>query len=107
MNNNIEYGLFQDVISSYYLDSQIKDDFNCDKECYANTLHALPNQQFTSCTQAYDHITQHINNLANTTQQIHYIQLKRTHHYLPPHHENTTLQNPFLLHNLFLKVDQN
>ena len=27
INNDIEYGLFEDVISSYYLDSQIKDDF--------------------------------------------------------------------------------
>ena len=33
INNNIKYGLFEDVIKSYYLDSQIKDDFNCDKEC--------------------------------------------------------------------------
>ena len=63
INNDIEYGLFEDVIKSYYLDSQIKDDFNCDKECYANTQHTTP------CTLAYDHITQHINNLADSTQQ--------------------------------------
>ena len=25
MKNNIEYGLFEDIINSYYLDSQIKD----------------------------------------------------------------------------------
>ena len=31
INNNIEYGLFKDVIDSYYLDSQIKDDFTCDQ----------------------------------------------------------------------------
>ena len=37
INNNIEYGLFEDVISRYYLDSQIKDDFKCDQECYADT----------------------------------------------------------------------
>ena len=30
INNNIEYGLLEDVIDSYYLDSQIKDDFMCD-----------------------------------------------------------------------------
>ena len=30
INNNIEYVLFKDVIDSYYLDSQIKDDFMCD-----------------------------------------------------------------------------
>ena len=27
INNDIEYGLLEDVISSYYLDNQIKDDF--------------------------------------------------------------------------------
>ena len=30
INNNIEYGLFEDIVDSYYLDSQIKDDFQCD-----------------------------------------------------------------------------
>ena len=30
INNNIEYGLFEDVIDNYYLDSQIKDNFVCD-----------------------------------------------------------------------------
>ena len=27
VNNDIEYGLFEDIVESYYLDSQIKDDF--------------------------------------------------------------------------------
>ena len=27
--NDIEYGLFEDIVDSYYLDSQIKDDFQC------------------------------------------------------------------------------
>ena len=31
INNDIEYGLFEDVINSYYLDSQIKGDFKCDQ----------------------------------------------------------------------------
>ena len=26
VNNDIEYGLFEDIVDSYYLDSQIKDD---------------------------------------------------------------------------------
>ena len=34
IKNNIEHGLFEDVINSYYLDSQIKDDFKCDQECH-------------------------------------------------------------------------
>ena len=33
INNHIEYGLFKDVIDSYYLDSQIKDDFTCNQNC--------------------------------------------------------------------------
>ena len=37
INNDIEYGLFEDVINSYYSDSQIKDDFKCDQECYTDT----------------------------------------------------------------------
>ena len=36
INNDIEYGLFEDVINSYYLDSQIKDDFNFNQECYTD-----------------------------------------------------------------------
>ena len=39
INNHIEYGLFEDVMNSYYLDSQIKDDFNCDKECILHQTH--------------------------------------------------------------------
>ena len=66
INNDIKYGLFKDVINSYYLDSQIKDDFHCNKECYTNTQQE---QQLTPCTLAHDHITQHINHLANSTQQ--------------------------------------
>ena len=70
INNNIEYGLFEDVISSYYLDSQIKDDFfKCDQDCYANTQEKQHDQPLTARTHAYDHITQHINNLEDPTQQ--------------------------------------
>ena len=29
INNDIEYGLFEKVIDSYYLDNQIRDDFQC------------------------------------------------------------------------------
>ena len=36
INNDIEYGLSEDDINSYYLDSQIKDDFNCNQECYTD-----------------------------------------------------------------------
>ena len=69
INNNIEYGLFEDVIDSYYLDSQIKDDFTCDQNCYTKTQHKQQDQIITPWTHAYDHITQHINNLGDPTQQ--------------------------------------
>ena len=69
INNNIEYGLFEDVINSYYLDSQIKDDFKCDQECYTDTKEIQQDQPLTPCTHAYNHITQHINNLEDPTQQ--------------------------------------
>ena len=67
-NNDIRYGSSEDVINSYYLGSQIKDDFNCNKECYTDTQHTQQDQQLTPCTFACDHITQHINNLADSSQ---------------------------------------
>ena len=69
INNDIEYGLFEDIIDSYYLDSQIKNDFACDHNCYTKTQHKQQDQTITPCTHAYDHITQHINNLEDPTQQ--------------------------------------
>ena len=57
INNNIEYGLFEDIIDSYYLDSQIRDGFTCNKTCYAH----------------YDNnnilVSQQLNSLADTAQQ--------------------------------------
>ena len=69
INNNIEYGLFEDFINSYYLDCQVKDDFKCDQECYTETQGNQQDQPLTPCTHAYDHITQHINNLEDPMQQ--------------------------------------
>ena len=69
VNNDIEYGLFEGVINSYYVDSQIKDDFNCNQECYTNIPQTQHEKQLTPCTHAYDDITQHINNLDEHTQQ--------------------------------------
>ena len=67
INNDIKYSLFEDVINSYYLGSQIKDDFNCNQECYTNIPQTQHDKQLTPCTHAYDHITQHINNLDECT----------------------------------------
>ena len=54
VNNDIEYGLFEDFVESYHLDSQIKDDFQCDPDCYI---------------QSSKHRTQNIDDLSDTTQQ--------------------------------------
>ena len=35
INSNIKYGLFEDIVDSYYFDSQIKDDFQCNQDCYS------------------------------------------------------------------------
>ena len=63
INNDIEHGLFENVINSYYLNCQIKDDFQCTKTCYthdttASTLHSnlyygnIPQQKaLHPCTQ--------------------------------------------------------
>ena len=69
INNGIEYSLFEDVINSYYLDTQIKDDFKCDQECYTDKQYNQHDQPVTSCTHAYNHITQHINNLEDPMEQ--------------------------------------
>ena len=36
INSDIEYSLFENVIDSYYLDSQIRGDFTYTKACYAH-----------------------------------------------------------------------
>ena len=41
----------------------------CDQECYTNTQEIQQGQPLTPCTHTYDHITQHINNLEDPTQQ--------------------------------------
>ena len=67
--DNIKYGLFKDVIDSYYLDSQITDDFTCDQNCYTKTQHKQQDQTITPCTHTYDYIIQYINNLEDPAQQ--------------------------------------
>ena len=69
INNDIEYGLFENIIDSYYLDNQIRDDFTCTKACYThnhdnNILDTRP-----QCTHTNDHISQQLDLLADTGQQ--------------------------------------
>ena len=68
MNNNIEYRLFENVIDSY-LDSQIRDDFQCTKTCYTSNTTAGSRHSNPPCTHAYDHILQQLHSLADSAQQ--------------------------------------
>ena len=58
INNDIEYGLFENVMDSYYLDSQIRDDFTCTKACYTHNTNTSTPDTNPQCTHTYDHISQ-------------------------------------------------
>ena len=69
MNNDIEYRLFENVIDSYYLDSQIRDDCHCTKTCYTHDTTAGRVYPNPPCTHTYDHISQQLNFLADSARQ--------------------------------------
>ena len=69
MNNDIEYRLFENVIDSYYLDSQIRNDFQCTKTCYTHDTTAGSRHSNLPCTHAYAHISQQLQSLADSAQQ--------------------------------------
>ena len=69
VNNDIEYGLFEDIVESYHLDSQIKDDFQCDPDCYTQTSQLTKDDHPNICTHDYQHIAQNIDDLNDPTQQ--------------------------------------
>ena len=69
VNNDIEYGLFEDIVDSYYLDSQIKDDFQCDHDCYSQYGDPTNDSHSNACTHDYYHITQSVKDLTDSTQQ--------------------------------------
>ena len=90
INNNIEYGLFEDVIDSYYLDSQIKDDFRCDQNYHTRTQHVQQDQSLTPYTHT-PMITLHNTLIIWMIQcsSIQYTPIKWMHHcllWIPPHH---------------------
>ena len=65
VNNDIEYRLFEDIVDSYYLDSQIKDDFQCNHDCYSQHR----DNYYNTCIHVYHHITQSVQDLSDSTQQ--------------------------------------
>ena len=69
VNNDIEYRLFEDIVDSYYLDSQIKDDFQCDHDCYSQHRDSTIDDYSNTCTYDYHHITQSVQDLSDSTQQ--------------------------------------
>ena len=69
VNNDIEYRLFEDIVDSYFLDSQIKDDLQCDHDCYSQHRDLTNNSHSNTCTHNYHHITQSAQDLSDSTQQ--------------------------------------
>ena len=69
VNNDIEYGLFEDIVDSYYLDSQIKDNFQCDHDCHSQHNDPTIDEHTNTCTHEYHHIAQNTQDLSDNTQQ--------------------------------------
>ena len=61
--------MFEDLVESYYLDSQIKDDFQCDQDCYTQNSELTRDAHPNICTHDYQHIAQNIDDLSDNTQQ--------------------------------------
>ena len=69
VNNDIEYRLFEDIVDSYYLDGQIRDDFQSDHDCYSYQQEQTVDDNSNTCTHEYHHIAQNIQDLSDNTQQ--------------------------------------
>ena len=61
--------MFEDLVESYHLDSQIKDDFQCDQDCYIQNSEPTKDDHLNICTHNYQHIAQNIDDLSDNTQQ--------------------------------------
>ena len=68
LNNQIDYGLFEDIIDSHYLDAQIKQDFECDTQCYTE-VYETQEKHLLPCTQSYHHISHNITDINSQQQQ--------------------------------------
>ena len=65
----LEFQIQGDIVDSYYLDSQIKDNFQCDHDCYSQYRDPTNDNHSNSCTHDYHHKTQSIQDLTDSTQQ--------------------------------------
>ena len=61
--------MFEDIVESYHLDSQIKDDFQWDPDCYTQTSQPTKDDHLNICTHDYQHIAQNIDDFSDPTQQ--------------------------------------
>ena len=61
--------MFEDLVESYHLDSQIKDDFQCDQDCYTQNSESTKDDHLNIWTHDYQHIAQNIDDLSDNTQQ--------------------------------------
>ena len=61
--------MFEDLAESYYLDSQIRDDFQCNQDYYTQDSELTKDDHPNICTHDYQHIAQNIDNLSDNTQQ--------------------------------------
>ena len=61
--------MFEDLVESYYLDSQIRDDFKCDQDCYTQYSELTKDDHPNICTHDNQHIAQNIDDLSDNTQQ--------------------------------------
>ena len=94
INNDTEYGFFEDKVDSYYLDSQIKDNFQCNHDCYSHQQESTVDDLSISCTHAYNHIVQHTQDLSDSTQQ----------HTLHSMEENTSLFTGLIKSHFWLEI---
>ena len=69
VNNDIKYGLFEDIVESYRLDSQIKEGFQCDLGCYTQSNQLTKDDYHNICAHDYQHIAQSIDDLSDPIQQ--------------------------------------
>ena len=69
VNNDIEYRLFEDIVDSYHLDSQIKDNFQCTHDCYSQNRDFTIENHSNTCAYDYHHITQSVQDLSDSIQQ--------------------------------------
>ena len=59
----------EDIVDSYYLDSQIKDDFQCNHDCYSHYQDLMVDDHSNTCTHEYHHIAQTIQDFSDNTEQ--------------------------------------